>query len=279
MAERKVREDRWSTRLDMTSGRAVAADVVAAEEEAEEEEGGGDVSRVRGGGGAGGALFMAKSHISSANHLDLKKKALAAANGASGRMIQWVEMPGRGGDGGGGQSEGEGGGGGGGGEGAALPASEVGAPVKVSGKTLAMKTPLGMLRDGEVFFTHLGTDLEHALAQWCAPKSEEEEEKHGRAARAGAGGGAAVRGRNPNWKPGGQEAGGLRRLPRRREVGIKIRTEFDVARGAGPDAVAKAGAAVGEGKSESRLPGRSSSHEIPAGSAVEAVRLLPRSSA
>ena len=45
--------------------------------------------------GVSGAMLMARSHISSANHMDLRKRALAAAKGSSGRMIQWVEMPSR----------------------------------------------------------------------------------------------------------------------------------------------------------------------------------------
>ena len=35
-----------------------------------------------------------------------------------------------------------------------------------------MKTPLGLLRDGEVFFTHMGVDLEKALVQWRATNGE-----------------------------------------------------------------------------------------------------------
>ena len=204
--------------------------------------------------------MMARSHISSANHMDLRKRALAAAKGSSGRMIQWVEMPSR--DGAserGGVENNESG------EAQGLSASEVGAPVKVRGETVVMNTPLGLLRDGEVFFTHMGVDLEKALVQWRATNGE--------------GGGASERrsgslgGRNPNWNSGGQEAGGprTRRLPQRREVGIKIRTEFD-------------GASAGAGAEADAAPSKpatspNSSQETPAGSAVEAARLLPRSSA
>ena len=115
--------------------------------------------------GVSGAMLMARSHISSANHMDLRKRALAAAKGSSGRIFSGWKCP------------------------AAMgPVKEAveriiesgeaqglclrgGCAVKVRGETVVVaKTPLGLLRDGEVFFTTWAS--RKGLVQWRATNGE-----------------------------------------------------------------------------------------------------------
>jgi hypothetical protein len=209
-------------------------------------------------GGVVEPLCLAKSHLASADARDLKKKTLEtlSSHSTSAATLQWIVLP---------SSNAE--------EqlpsseastptDAGLSASDVGGlpiPTLLASDDVILNSPLGGLRDGTILFMHQGTELKDAVAQWTTP---EEGVEHGSRGVVGAGN-RPLR-RNPNWVGGGIAADGKKSgaFPRTgKEVGIKIRTHFDIV-------------------SPARDEGNSSvGSSVVAGGAVQAARLLQKTAA
>jgi len=165
-------------------------------------------------GGVEAPLCLAKSHMTSVDARDLKKKTLEIIEKtADPSSLLWVELPSE-------ASESSGN---------KLSASDVGGlptPAMPSMDMLMLKTPIGGLRDGTILFLHQGNELKRAVTKWTTVavdgSSESGENAEGRSGR---------RTRNPNWKSGAIPVDGKKRsgaFPRRgKEVGIKIRTPYD----------------------------------------------------
>ena len=225
-------------------------------------------------GGVSDPLYLTKSFLASANAKDLKKKMINMQNpdqGHSTSMLRWVELPTS--DASGEQTlvqEGA--------EGTRMAASDVGGlpkPIALQATDVVMSTSIGGLRDGTILFMHQGDELNRALHQWTTPK-EPEDGGEG----SGTGDARLALRRNPQWKSGGVVAGEKsgRRFPRRgKEVGIKIRTQFDADPASVVVVESPAGSEEGEvngGKGGGGEQVEGDNTVIAGGTGVQAARLL-----
>jgi len=224
-------------------------------------------------GGVVGPLRIAKSHMASADERDLKKKTMEQINNAAASSIstlQWVELP----------SavdkdvdlkdvdvktiE----------TGTNLSASDVGGlptPVPLECDVPIVQSSIGILRDGTILYMHQGKELKNAITKWTIPAEEDTEanESGSSVGNSRSGGGRRSMARNPNWKSGGAAADGTKRnVPRRKEMGIKIRTHFDA------EMESKVETGIKKIKSSATSIELQEKEVIVAGGAVQAARLL-----
>ena len=218
-------------------------------------------------GGVVEPLCVARGHLASANARDLKKKTMemvSPSSGPSKSTLQWIALPSSNAKNGAINEEGDGGSSSAMAD-AGLLSSDVGGvprPITLASDDVILNSPLGGLRDGTILFMHQGTELKEAVVQWTTPDAGDE----GGVGGTGEAGGAVKRPlrRNPNWVGGGIVADGKKSIPRRgKEIGIKIRTQFD-------HVLPREG---GEGNNSKKV-----ATSVVAGGAMQAARLLQKGS-
>lgn len=173
-------------------------------------------------GGLSNQLYLTKSYLASANSKDLKKKMLNNDQNTT-SMLRWIELPDEEEEEENTQIDGS------------MEAADVGGipkPMKLKKNDIVMSTPIGGLRDGTILFMHQGNELKNAIDHWNTPIDYDNNNSDNNN-NSGTNNSDRVNGklkRKSQWNSGSIAAsartGGS--FPRRgREVGIKIRTQFD----------------------------------------------------